>query len=145
MNPVKRGSQIQGHRSERVLDAARHFLRQLRIALAHFNGRVPIRPRLLAADSLRACPAEALPPDGDLIFVGAFVAKDVVELAPSCIDDNRVDGKVKREADDGRRLRRYVRASTAFANVGAVRAKPWLFPRLCRFGRLPAPLTLVSP
>src|SRR5262245_36006160 len=122
MNPVKRGSQIQGHRSERVLDAAGHFLRQLRIALAHFDGRVPIRPRLLAADSLRACPAEALAPDGDRIFVGAFVAKDVVELASPCIDDDRVDGKVISEADDGRRLRRDVWAGTTFASVGAVRA-----------------------
>src|SRR5262249_50511725 len=78
--------------TERVLGAAGHLFGKPWVAFAHFGGRIPVGPGLLAADGFRAGPVEALASDRDLIAVGALVGQYVVERPRPGIDHDRVGG-----------------------------------------------------
>src|SRR5262245_30122337 len=72
VDAVKAVAEIEGHGTQRILDAARHLYGQPRVALAHLGRGMPVRPSLLAADLFRACPAETLAAHTDGVFVGAI-------------------------------------------------------------------------
>src|SRR5262245_19363665 len=121
MNAIQRLAEIQGHGAERVFEATRHPLRQARISLAHLLRRDPVRPRLLAADSLRTRPAKTFAADRDRIGVRVVVRKDVVELAAACIDNDRINRVIVRKGDHCRSTSSDLRSPASLTYVAAAR------------------------
>src|SRR5262245_5536503 len=83
-------AQIERHRPQRILDAARHLLGKAWVAFTHFRGGIPIRPRLLAAYCFSTCPVKTLAADGDPVFVSMITWKNVIEFATTGIDHDGV-------------------------------------------------------
>src|SRR5688572_804015 len=52
--------EVEGTRAERIVDAALHGARQVRLEADHGRGRAPVRPSALASDGGGAAPGEAL-------------------------------------------------------------------------------------
>src|SRR5688500_4653902 len=59
--------EIHGARTQRIVGAALHGLRKLRLAHTHFRRRDPARPQRLAVDTGTAIPAEAVAAHTDAV------------------------------------------------------------------------------
>src|SRR5229473_8065600 len=67
VNAVKRRSEINGTRAQRVFDTTHHMPRQVGAPAQHLGGRRPIRPFLLHGYAMGAGPGEAKPAYPDAI------------------------------------------------------------------------------
>src|SRR6185437_2219149 len=67
MDAVERRAEIERARAERIIWAAGHEVRQIRLALKHFLRRRPGRPLFFCRDVMHARPGESGPADADAV------------------------------------------------------------------------------
>src|SRR6266851_4426045 len=88
VDAVKRGAQIHGPRSERIVDAAGHVARQVGTTRQHLRGRGPVRPFFLGGDAVGAAPAKTVAADTDAVAKRLAIGEHEVKPPLGGIDEN---------------------------------------------------------
>ena len=88
MDAVERVTKVERPCAERIAWTACHEPRQIRLAVNHFCGRMPIRPFDHASNALRAGPSETLAADANTIAQSPAMAQNQVKVCIGRVDND---------------------------------------------------------